>query len=494
MERSIRGDIIVLGGGGAGFCAAMRADQLGSRVILLEKAPSVGGSAAMARGVGAVGARDQMNSPKGAFTTAQMLQDWMEQTNYMANFALIHEYLRHSGETVDWLQDLGCKLDYVGTVQPKHEQSPFQTYFIWDTYKAGEMRRLIRRVEEGGGQILLRTAAEELIVENGRVTGVWARDEQGRFPVYGKAVIACTGGYGANEEMVLRATRGVKVNAINTGFQTGDGIRMAMDIGCDTENLDAIELHGCDAPCDKLSRASIGRHGNELSRLTGFPGVLWLNRFGQRFVNEGVWEDISYTGNAAFRQGSDYYILLDRAMADALTEKGTRPLGLETDLRGLDPDTPWPQLFDQLREGLACGAVHKADSLSDLAESVGMDGAALSRTVAEYNAACAAGHDDMYGKDAAYLHAYGAGPYYLVEGRANQLCSLGGLRINTAMQALRPDGRPIPGLYAAGCDASGGLVNNAYVSYEGVTLGWACTSGKLAAEHAADHIEKEHTP
>lgn len=485
MERTIRGDIIVAGGGGAGFCAALRAAQLGKKVILLEKAPSVGGSAAMARGLGAVGARNQRTDPKGAFTTTQMMRDWMEQTNYMANFALIHEYLRRSGETVDWLQDLGCKIDYVGTVQEKHRSSPFQTYFIWDTYKAGEMRRLVRHIEEAGGQLLLKTAAEELICSDGRVAGVWARDEQGRFPVYGRAVILCTGGYGANEEMVLQATRGVKVNAINTGFQTGDGIRMATHIGCGTENPDAIEFHGCDVPCDKLSRLAIGRHGNELSRLTGFPSILWLNRCGQRFVNEGVWEDISYTGNAVFRQGSEYFVLLDQAMIDALSEKGTGALGLTGDLRGLMPDTPWTNLADQLQDGLEAGVVHRADTLEQLARSVCMDAAALEQTVADYNAACAAGRDDMYGKDAAFLHPYGAAPYYLVEGRANQLCSLGGLRINTSMQALRPDGSPIAGLYAAGCDASGGLVNNAYVSYEGVTLGWACTSGKLAAEHAA---------
>ena len=53
------------------------------------------------------------------------------------------------------------------------------------------------------------------------------------------------------------------------------------------------------------------------------------------------------------------------------------------------------------------------------------------------------------------------------------------------MRVLGLDRNPVPGLYAAGCDAAGGLVNNAYVSYEGITLGWACTSGLMAAENAA---------
>jgi fumarate reductase flavoprotein subunit len=96
----------------------------------------------------------------------------------------------------------------------------------------------------------------------------------------------------------------------------------------------------------------------------------------------------------------------------------------------------------------------------------------------------------MYGKDPTLLNPVGDGPYYLVEGRANYLCTLGGLRIDTAMRVRRADRSVIPGLYAAGCDASGGLVNNAYVSYEGVTLGWACTSGRLAGEGAAAFLDE----
>lgn len=488
MTSSSSFDIIVVGGGGAGFCAAMRAAQLGKRVALLEKAPSVGGSAAMARGVGAVGARDQKRDPKGNFSIAAMMQDWMEQTNCLANYALVHEYLKHSGETVDWLQDLGCRLDYVGSVQDKHKNSPFQTYFIWDTYKAGEMRRMIALVEERGGKLFKNTAGDELLVEDGCVRGIRARNAEGSFDLYGKAVILCTGGYGNNEEMVLKATRGVKVNAINTGFQTGDGIRMAMAIGSDTENLEAIEFHGCDSPCDKVERSAIGRHGNELSRLSGFPAALWLNRFGRRFVNEGVWDDISYTGNAAFRQGSEYYVLLDQAMVDTLAQKGAGALGLTNDVRGLGPDTPWDKLPGQLEAGQAAGIAYRGETLEELARKAGIPAGALCETVAEYNAACAAGADDMYGKAPAYLHPIKTGPFYLTEGRANQLCSLGGLRIDTGMRVLRPDREAIPGLYAAGCDCSGGLVNNAYVSYEGVTMGWACTSGKRAAEQAIEDM------
>lgn len=477
-------DIVVIGGGGAGFCAAMRANELGKRVILVEKAPAIGGSAAMARGIGAVGARDQQNSPKGKFSCAQMLKDWMEQTNYLANYPLVHTYLKNSGATVDWLQDMGCRLDYVGSVQDKHRDSPFQTYFIWDTYKAGEMRRAIKALEANGGEVLTRTAGEELICENGRVTGIWVSRGEERFPIYADAVILCSGGYGNNEEMVMRATGGVKSNAISTGYQTGDGILMGMAAGGDTENLHAIEFHGCDSPCDKVSRASIGGHGNELSKLCELSAALWVNRAGRRFTNEEVGEDISYIGNVTFRQGSEYFVLLDQAMIDTLVEQGAGAMGCTRPVRGIEPDVRWSALADQVEAGIAAGIVHRGNTPREAAEAAGVAADPFLETLSAYNADCRAGEDSMYAKSASLLQPICHGPYYLVEGRSNYLCTLGGLRIDPTMRVLRPDLIPIPGLYAAGCDASGGLVNNAYVSYEGVTIGWACTSGKLAAEAA----------
>jgi fumarate reductase flavoprotein subunit len=468
----------------------MRANQLGKRVILLEKAPGIGGSAAMAHGLGGVGARDQKADPKGQFTPDQMLKDWMEQTNYLANYPLIYTYLKNSGATIDWLQDMGCKMEYAGTVQEKHRNSPFQTFFIWDMYKAGEMRQRIKCLEDNGGKLLSRTAACELILEDGKVAGLWAEQAGERFPIYAKAVILCTGGYGNNPEMMAEATGGIKANPISTGFQTGDGIRMGISAGGDTENLHCIEFHGCDSPTDKVSRASIGGHGNQLSHLCEFPGALWVNHWGLRFTNEEVVNDTSYLGNVTHRQGNEYFILMTQEMIDTLAEKGMGSLGITGFLQGHLPDDPWDQLKGQLEAGLDTKIAYRGDTLRQVADLAGVDGEALEETVAEYNRYCAQGLDEMYGKDPTLLNPVGDGPYYLVEGRANYLCTLGGLRIDTAMRVRRADRSVIPGLYAAGCDASGGLVNNAYVSYEGVTLGWACTSGRLAGEGAAAFLDE----
>ena len=77
------------------------------------------------------------------------------------------------------------------------------------------------------------------------------------------------------------------------------------------------------------------------------------------------------------------------------------------------------------------------------------------------------------------------GPYYAIIGRTSELCTLGGLKINTDMEVISTEGKVIPGLYSAGVDCCGSMFNRVYVSYEGVTMGWTMTSGRLAGENAA---------
>lgn len=96
----------------------------------------------------------------------------------------------------------------------------------------------------------------------------------------------------------------------------------------------------------------------------------------------------------------------------------------------------------------------------------------------------------MYGKDGQFLYPVKEGPYYVVTGRATELCTLGGLKITTSFEVVDTENNVIPGLYSAGVDCSGSLYNNSYVSYEGVTMGWCTTSGRLAGAEAAAYAMK----
>jgi fumarate reductase flavoprotein subunit len=476
-----------VGGGGAGVAAALRASEEGKRVVLLEKAGSIGGSTAMCRGIGAVGSREQEAAPECDFTVNDLYDEYMRQTNFLADSSLVRLFLSESGRTVDWLQDNGAVMDYVGNAQAKHIGSKLKTYFNWGPEKIRQMRAMVQTVCDRGGAVLVKCPAKRLLTENGKISGIIAEKDGQEIEISCPVVILCSGGFGNNEEMVLKATGGVKVNMINSGGQTGDGITMGIEAGADTDNIDSIEFHGVSMPFDKVRIT--GAHGTPgvLGFMVNIHPAVWVNKNAVRFVNEEIADDISFSGNVAFRQGSNFFNIMSQSFVDGLLEKGLESLGFQ--VPGIVPDAAgWQTLPKELSEGIECGYVYKADTIEELAGKMGVNAEKFAATVERYNSFCASGHDGDFGKNPKYLIPIDKAPYYAVEYRAAELCSLGGLRINTELQVTDKNLRPIPGLYAAGCDASGGLFNNAYVSLEGMTIGWAFTSGRLAGESACRYL------
>ena len=107
-------DVVIVGAGGSGMSAAMAANQAGAKVVIVEKAASIGGSSAMSMGMGAVGSSMQAASEMGQFTVTQWMRDWMAQQNYMVSAPMIYKYMTESGKTVDWLLENGIEMNYTG--------------------------------------------------------------------------------------------------------------------------------------------------------------------------------------------------------------------------------------------------------------------------------------------------------------------------------------------------------------------------------------------
>ena len=139
---------------------------------------------------------------------------------------------------------------------------------------------------------------------------------------------------------------------------------------------------------------------------------------------------------------------------------------------------------ETLEEAVKAGLVYKADSIEELAQTLGMDN--LTDTINTYNQLCSDKNDTEYHKDAQFLYAVDEGPYYVVETALRCLGTLGGIKINENMQAVDEQNNPVANLYAVGADA-GGMYGNSYVMFEGGTLGFAYISGKIAGECAADN-------
>ena len=481
-------DVVVVGAGGSGSAAAVAACQQGAKVIVLEKAASVGGSSAMSGGMAAVYSSLQDADPTVTFTASEWLSDWLAQQNYMVNAPMIYKYITESGKTVDWLMENGMVFNFVGHHQEALMDSPFKTYHKWSGEGfAPTMSAMLKQIEQNGGQLMLETAGKEIIMENGQAAGVIAAKPDGTtVKVHAKAVVIATGGYGASAEK-MEEVLGFKANGINSGAQTGDGIEMGIAAGAATEGYTNVEFHGAHSAFDLI--ADLPNGGESLNHMAINPSALWVNVDGYRFTNEDICYDSSYIGNVTARQGDHYYALVDQHFIDTLSETGEIGLGVTKDgaafgAPGPAHDEPWITLKEEIEAGLANGVTVKADTLEDLAAQAGINAENLVASVEAYNAFCAVGVDEMYSKEAQFLIPMEEGPYYLIMGRTTELCTLGGLKITTNMEVVDTENQVIPGLYSAGVDCSGSMYNNAYVSYEGVTMGWVMTSGRLAGEAA----------
>jgi 3-oxosteroid 1-dehydrogenase len=325
--------------------------------------------------------------------------------------------------------------------------------------------------------VWLDTALADLVVEDGRVTGVHAtRDGDTVLIRARRGVLIATGGFERDEDMRRRYQRAPTGTEWTTGAagNTGDGIRAGLDLGAATGLMDdawwgpSIALPG--GPYFCLAERSL-------------PGCVLVNGAGQRFVNE-----------------SAPYVDAVHAMYDANTPENPHiPAWLVFDQRyrdryvfaGLPPHRPLP------RRWYAAGAVVRADDLAGLAQAAGVDAEGLVKTVARFNEFAAAGRDEDFGRgDSAYDRYYGdprlanpnlarlaRPPFYAVKIVPGDLGTKGGLRTDEMARVLRPDGTAIEGLFAAG-NASEAVMGHSYAG-AGATIGPAMTFGYIAARTMA---------
>ncbi len=212
-----------------------------------------------------------------------------------------------------------------------------------------------------------------------------------------------------------------------------------------------------------------------------------VNGAGQRFVNESApYVDAvhaMYDGHTGAVPHIPSWLIFDQRYRDSYV------------FAGLPPGRPLP------RRWFAAGAVHRADTIAELAGQIGLDPAALAATVARFDEFAAAGKDaDFHRGDSAYDRYYGdprhrpnpnlaplaRPPFYAVKIVPGDLGTKGGLRTDERARVLRADGTPIPGLYAAG-NTSAAVMGHSYAG-AGATIGPAMTFGYLAAlDLAAAH-------
>ncbi|MGT2715930.1 oxidoreductase [Streptococcus respiraculi] len=464
-------DVVVVGGGAAGIAAALRADELGLSVALVEKLSFIGGAISVSGGNQVVmGSRLQHESGVLDDTPQLMMEDFLENGNHKNVMELLELLANNVGQATDWVHDyVGVEYDMAGGlhVLAEYRKNRELAYAHGGHGFAASVRA---KMAASSVNLLLQTKAEKLLTDGqGRVTGLVAVEENGTtHRISSKAVILTTGGYGNNKAMLSDELKGVLF--YGTRSSMGEGVQMAQapDVNAATLMMDLGKIYPNGVEVSPgTAKSTIG--GNiAVLRENG----LLVNTNGQRVVNERA-SNHDILDVLMEQESKVLYLLLDQhhfsIFRKEIAEGGISEKEVEEWLASNGSKTPY--LFH-------------ADTLEELADLAGMDTHALANTVERFNSFVANGKDEDFNRQIEFLQVpVGEGPYYMIEQKPRFATTMGGLVVNSRLEVMNQDGQAIAGLYAAG-EVVGGVMGTD--SPSGANNAWALTSGKLAAEQLAN--------
>lgn len=478
--ESMTTELLVIGGGAAGLAAATAAAEKGVQTTVVEAMAAVGGNGLFPRGVFAVDSVLQRKRLIFA-DTDEIFSRCMEYSHWKIDGRLVRRLLDKSGDTISWLMEKG--VEFCDVVHHTPNQAPEVFHITSAKENAGSVvvRCLKKFCLEHGVTLLTSTRGQRLVTDDtGAVTGaVCVRKDGAELEIHANRVIVCTGGFSGNEEMIRRYYPNFKPEHVAKGGgmrHPGDGVRMALEAGADIEGNFAMEIA---AP--KIQGYAA------LNLILGKPYHMWLNRFGQRFANEGIVYNFALAANACLRQpeGKMWVVFGEQQLRQALGDGRDM-----IELIHIDPRAE-EQLPDTMEKAIADGIMVRAESAQELAAFIGCDQETVEASVTEYNAFCMQGRDALFAKDRRYLTPLGDGALYAIRAGADMLITHGGVRVDECFRALNSRYEQVENLYIAGVDFGGVDADEYNVEMSGHGFGFALNSGRMAGEHAAETIKKE---
>ena len=466
-------DVVVVGAGTGGVPAALSALEEGATVACLQKE-----SAPISQGGSSTGIIVDKSDPQGVMNH---LQGFMEDCHWRADRGLARFYYDHSGETIRWMEvrtmEAGFPPYSFGETTMEYEDG---TKCVKRTNRFGPkpynndtmIKALADLAEQRGVDFYYSTPGVQLITdESGAVTGVVGKDADGNYIKFNatRGVVLSTGDYQNNMSLVERYCPDVKDVDRKQMGKTGDGILMTMAIGAGLVPVGhAHMMHDFDS----------GPMFNE--------PFLMVNEDGERFLNEDCcFEQVNCELRNQPRPGW-YSQIFDANYVDQATAWGGKPVAPEA----LEVYMPEVEMDRSAESGNNVIEVlidtHKADTLDELAEKLGIPADALKASVERYNELVDAGFDDDFGKRPQYLAKIDTPPFYGIHKhiRISALCA--GMTVNENYQVTKADGTPIPNLWASGFGAGQlcGLPDwSMYTT--GMSCGHCMTSGRYCGIQAA---------
>jgi 3-oxo-5alpha-steroid 4-dehydrogenase len=459
-------DVIVVGFGIAGGCAAVEAAASGASVLVLELAAVAGGTSAMAGGHFYLGGGTVVQRATGHEDTPDQMYAYLMAVTPEPEAAKIRAYADGSAEHCDWLENLGFEFERSyypekAVIQPQTQGLMYTgNEKVWPFRDAAVpaprghkvpvpgdtggaklvVDLLVRRAQELGVDVRFETGATELVIDDGRVRGVRWRSYDSSGVVLARSTILAAGGFVMNRQMVAEHVPQLaeKPFVLGTTYDDGLGIRLGMSAGGQPLHMDQAFITAPFYPPGKL--------------LTGIV----VNRDGRRFVAE----DSYHARTAGFvldQPGGVAFLIVDSVHMEY-------------------PQMPLVPFIDGW------------ETVGEMERGLGIPPGNLAATLTAYNAAAARGQDPEFRKHPDWLEPQDTGPWGAFDlslGKAMYAgFTLGGLRCTADGQVQRADGSVVPGLYAVGACASN-IAQDSKGYSSGTQLGEGSFFGRRAGRHAA---------
>lgn len=465
-------DVVIVGGGGAGMTAAVKASDAGASVLLCEADEKLGGSTALSGGVYyAAGTSVQRQQGIENDTADAMFEYYMTLNQYRVEASLARVLSDKAAEGVEWLISLGVEfapeaLYSSGVESVPRGHSP-------TGMGAAIAEALDREVSKRDIDVALKTRIEHLLIDDkGRVNGIRSNS----VDVRSRAVVLTTGGFGANPHFLNKyypeaAAHGDWSWYIGNPNCVGDGLTMSQQAGADIVGYD---------------RGLLLTTPNFKKELEVYvPGwIVYVNREGRRFVNETIEYAVMSGVIKDQTGGSCFAIFDDKARAEAKPD----PNYADAFAAGII-SLNWVTEF--LDEQVNAGKIIVADALEELSVKAGIRPGALRATVDEYNADCEAGTDTKFFKAGDVMKPITSPPFHAVEIKPAIVCLTStGVRINAKAHALDEQDRVIQGLFAGG-ETTGGVLGERYIG-GGNSIANAIVFGAIAGESAAAEAKRNN--
>ncbi|MCG6902777.1 MAG: FAD-dependent tricarballylate dehydrogenase TcuA [Rhodobacter sp.] len=458
---TLKPDLLIVGGGNAALCAAITAAETGVSVVVLEAAPKPyrGGNSRHTRNY-----RCMHSGPMGVLSDAydpdEFYDDLLKVTAGRTDETLARMTIERSEGCYDWMSGHG--VHFQPSLSGTLSLSRTNAFFL------GGGKALVnayyRRAASLGVEVHYDAPVTDLALDGARISTVRATLGTTEFEFSPRAVIVASGGFQADLDWLARAWGPAARNFLirGTPYNRGVVLKNLLDQGVqsvgDPTQCHAVAIDGRAPKYD----------GGIVTRLDCVPFSVVVNKHGQRFYDEGedVWpKRYAIWGRLVAAQPDQVaYVIIDAKSLELFM----------------------PSVFPPV----------SADTVEALAGKLGLDGPAVARTVADFNAACRPGTfhpteldglatDGLVPPKTNWARPITEPPFYGYQLRPGVTFTYLGLKVDQTAQVQGPDG-PVENLWAAGEIMAGSILGQGYLAGFGMTIG--TVFGRIAGKEAAAYV------